>query len=84
MRTAENLRDTLRLADVFRALYPGFRYPYFRGAIAAKVRGQMHHYAGTADHEAAAAHRRLWYEVTTPRSRMRCRFTDLARRAGLA
>jgi hypothetical protein len=63
MRTGENLRDYLRLSEVFAAAAADFDMARFRHAVASRARGQADAARERGDLEAAEANEKVWLEL---------------------
>jgi glycosyltransferase involved in cell wall biosynthesis len=62
-RTGENLRDCIRLADVFEELSPKFDRAKFTCGIAYRAHGQAAKFRKAGDAGAADANQKLWREL---------------------
>lgn len=62
VRSGENVRDLLRLADIFRKRYPGFSTCRARQIAAHLALSQARRFSSIQDHESAANNYRLWRE----------------------
>jgi hypothetical protein len=62
VRSGENVRDLLRLAEVFRKRYPGFSTSRARQIAAHMALGQATRFSSIQDHDSAAINFRLWRE----------------------
>ena len=63
-RTAENLRDYLRLADIFEARFAEFDRVRFKYMVSSMAFFQAQHFAKIGDLEAAAANKKMWRSHT--------------------
>jgi len=63
-RTAENLRDVLRLGAIFAANFDGFDPHRFRVVIARRAQYQKRSFVQAGDKVAAEANDKLWRELT--------------------
>lgn len=63
-RTAENLRDCLRLADILSERFLEFDHTRFKRLIAQRAQQQAKRFRECGDDDAVAANRRLWQELT--------------------
>ena len=71
-RTGENLRDYLRLAELWqRAGLAGFSLERFTSLVADMALGQAGLYRQAGDSQAAAANEALWQETASPGQRLR-------------
>lgn len=64
MRTAENLRDFLRLASIWANRFTEFDHARFKRMIAQHAQQQVKRFRECGDDEAVSANRRLWQELT--------------------
>lgn len=62
VRSGENVRDLLRLAEVFRERYPGFSTSRARRIAAYLALSQARRFSSIQDHASAANNLRLWRE----------------------
>jgi glycosyltransferase involved in cell wall biosynthesis len=62
LRSGENVRDLLRLSDVFRGRYPGFSSARARHNAAYRAFAQARAFAAIKDTDSARRNRRLWVE----------------------
>lgn len=65
-RTGDNLRDFLRLGDIFSSRYGGFNRPAFVQMVANAAAAQARNFRHLHDNEAAAANERLLHEISQP------------------
>ena len=65
-KTAENLRDYLRLAEFLSASDPDFNYNRFRRIVSFKADEQRKRFETLGDHDATVANRNLWLELNPP------------------
>jgi glycosyltransferase involved in cell wall biosynthesis len=83
-RTAENLRDCLRLADIFESQFDDFDLGRFRATVAQLAQQQERRFTDAGDKDAASSNYKLWRELTpsTRRSRLnpRSALSSLRRR----
>ena len=62
VRSGENVRDFLRLAEVFRKRYPGFSRDRARQIAAHAALRQARRFSDLNDHDSAQSNWRLWTE----------------------
>jgi hypothetical protein len=65
-RTAENLRDYLRLAEFLSASDPDFDFNRFRRMVSFKAEEQRRRFVTLGDSDAAAANQSFLLELTPP------------------
>jgi glycosyltransferase involved in cell wall biosynthesis len=70
-RTAENLRDYLRLANIFESHFDDFDLARFRALVAQRAREQEWRFTGAGDKDAASSNHELWRELTPWRQRLK-------------
>jgi glycosyltransferase involved in cell wall biosynthesis len=70
VRSAENIRDRLRLAAIFAQRFPDFDYALCERTLARQALRQMQKFEALGDRDAVAANRRA-YELLAPPSRRR-------------
>jgi glycosyltransferase involved in cell wall biosynthesis len=63
-RTAENLRDYLRLGEIFESNFADFNPGRFRAMVAISAKQQEMNFANKGDSEATSANYKLWSELT--------------------
>lgn len=69
-RSAENIRDRLRLAAIFEVRFPDFDYSLCERTLARQALRQMQRFAGAGDREGERANRAM-YQLLAPPSRRR-------------
>jgi glycosyltransferase involved in cell wall biosynthesis len=79
MRTGDNLRDYLRLSELFSTQYPSFDKQQFRDSITMLAQGQIDRYARLGDKEAVRSNKQLWDEVASFQFKLKWRMRRIAK-----
>lgn len=69
VRTGENIRDHLRVASIFSGTFPDFDFELCERTLARQALRQMQRFEESGDSQAAAANKRLYFDLAPPSRR---------------